>query len=135
MYPRLALLLLAGLALELPTAAGAQNALFDPNALANDCRIKTCQKTLLAILNDLDDQQLDADQLNAQLGMLASVLLDAGRDDSFKNAKHVAGALTVLARRSSDELQKSTMRRVALAVARGEMELLDPADPFSVSPS
>jgi len=117
-----------------PMLAFAQSILFDPEKLAAACRSDTCQVIVAETVQHLQSQNLEAEQFNSQLGIVAAVLLETAREMAGENPKHVVNALTDLAEYSTDRLQQDAFRNVAQALSRADPSLLTPSEAFAVSP-
>lgn len=117
------------------TPSHAQSALFDVDRLAIECGNNTCQSEVTGIWQNLKTMDLDDAQLNSQLGIMAAILLEVGRDTAPQNLKGVANALSGLAAHSTDSQQQGAFRNVAQALVRGDLSVLNPSEAFAVSPS
>lgn len=127
--------LAASVAIIIPALALAQDAQFDPENLISACRLDTCQTEVNRVLQNLESRQLDDEQFNSQLGLIAAVLLEVGLDGDPENVEHVANALAGLATYSTDSLQRDALRGVALGLSRGDPDLLKTSEAVAASPA
>lgn len=120
------------------TKPQAQTSFFDAEQLAAECSASpaSCQTHVANVLATLLSASLPANQLNTQLGVLASSVLHAAQATTTPTAaRALASTLQDIAAASSDMAQANAIRIVASNVAKGQAKNIDVMTAFAASPA
>lgn len=116
-----------------PVPAFAQAAAFDAAQISAACATSACGDVVSGLIRKLQ-LTLSPAELNAQLAILASIVIQAAKDNPAI-AQHAGLALKLLAAASTDAAQGAAIQRVASIVGSGGAGGLDIGTPVAGSSS
>jgi len=117
----------------LATFSTAQVAAFDPDQLQRDCLDGKCVDALNTAVAAVNLLNVTDGEVNSQIGLIAAVLLDAGRGAPVENLADIAGAIASLSGYSTDAQQRAAISQLAVDFAQGNVDFQDVSQPFAAS--
>ena len=121
-YLVIAMLLVVGGAF--PNVSYSQSLEFDREALVASCRNnpESCRAEVEAVISYLEASGLSVEQLNSQLGAIASAVIEAAQGADTMNFSSFGDVLATIANTSTDPAQSSAIRRAVASVSAGDFE-------------
>lgn len=126
----------AAAAITITAPAVAQTAAFSVSAITTGCNGGGCAGAVDAAIAAIEASDLSESEKNAQLGLLAAVLVNVAKTNP-KVRQDVAQAMTDVAEASSDPEQQATIASVAVEVENPATDIasIDTSSPIGASPN